>query len=145
MSIIRGAMTDATFDRVYQYDRQFRLRVSQQHTKSWANIDVFLWLQFIANGAQGVTIEISKPCFDFNLKGICYRQNCIYKHSCMKCSAFHPALTCYRFIRVNGHQNRFNRPRFNNQAVRYQNGQPSTVRPVLRSRGPVPRFSIPYQ
>jgi predicted secreted protein len=26
MSIIRGALADATFDRVYMYDRQFRLR-----------------------------------------------------------------------------------------------------------------------
>ena len=26
MSIIRGALADATFDRVYMYDQQFRLR-----------------------------------------------------------------------------------------------------------------------
>jgi len=26
MSIIRGALEDATFDRVYMYDQQFRLR-----------------------------------------------------------------------------------------------------------------------
>lgn len=48
MSIIRSAITDAKFDRIYQYDKQFRLRVSQDHTKSWAQIDGFIWLQFIA-------------------------------------------------------------------------------------------------
>ncbi|CAC5384571.1 unnamed protein product [Mytilus coruscus] len=42
MSIIRDAISDAPFDRVYQYDRQFRLRVSLNHSKSWSEIDDFL-------------------------------------------------------------------------------------------------------
>ena len=29
ISLIRGAVSDATFDRVYNYDTQFRLRIEQ--------------------------------------------------------------------------------------------------------------------
>ena len=82
MSIIRGAVAE----RIYQYDRQFRLRVAQNHIKSWAQIDGFLWLQFIAKGAQGVSNaavhdNLTKPCFNYNFKGVCHRFNCIYKHN----------------------------------------------------------------
>jgi hypothetical protein len=55
MSIIRGAVADTPFERIYQYDRQFRLCLAQNHIKSWAQMDGFLWLQFIAKGAQGVS------------------------------------------------------------------------------------------
>jgi hypothetical protein len=55
MSIIRDAVADTPFERMYQYDRQFRLRVAQNHIKSWAQIDGFLWLHFIAKCAQGVS------------------------------------------------------------------------------------------
>jgi hypothetical protein len=119
MSIIRGAVADTPFERIYQYDRQFRLRVAQNHIKSWAQIDGFLWLQFIAKGAQGVSNAVvhdnlTKPCFNYNFKGVCHRLNCIYKHNCMKCSLVHPTITCLRFHRVNGYQTLDNRPRFNN-------------------------------
>jgi hypothetical protein len=40
MVTIRGATLDATFDRVYMYDQQFRLRVVQDPTRSWSHIDV---------------------------------------------------------------------------------------------------------
>jgi hypothetical protein len=39
MAIIRGAISDATFDRVYMYDQQFRLRMSLHPTNSWSQID----------------------------------------------------------------------------------------------------------
>ena len=73
MCIIRGAVAGTPFERIYQYDRQFRLRVAQNHTKSWAQIDGFLWLQLIAKGAQGVSNAVvhdnlTKPCFDYNFK-----------------------------------------------------------------------------
>ena len=135
MSIIRSAITDATFDRIYQYDKQFRLRVSQDHTKSWAQIDGFLWLQFIAKGAQGLVQPahdtLVKPCFDYNFKGICHKLNCIYKHSCMKCSLMHPAVACIKFNRINGFQN-FNRPRFYNPVNRSHLFNQN--RPLLRPR-----------
>ncbi|CAC5390599.1 CYP4B1 [Mytilus coruscus] len=40
MSIIRDAISNAPFDS-YQYDRQLRLRVSLNHSKSWSEIDGF--------------------------------------------------------------------------------------------------------
>ena len=121
MSLIRGATSDAPFDRIYQYDRQFRLRVSQNHTKSWAQIYTFLWLQFIAKGAQGVVYPMNsssyQPCYNYNFKGECKRMNCTFRHNCMKCSLMHPAMFCVRFRRTpNIHQN-INRPRFYNPAV----------------------------
>ena len=54
MSIIRGALADATFDRVYMYDQQFRLRKSLNPTRPWSQVDGVLWLRFIAKGASGI-------------------------------------------------------------------------------------------
>jgi hypothetical protein len=42
MSIIRGALADATFDRVYMYDQQFRLRKSLNPTCPWSQVDGML-------------------------------------------------------------------------------------------------------
>lgn len=53
MSLIRGAVSDATFDKVYNYDKQFRLRIEQNPTKSWAQIDGNLWLRFVSKDALG--------------------------------------------------------------------------------------------
>jgi hypothetical protein len=39
MSIIRGAVVDALFYRVYQYDQQFRLRIAYNQTRTWSQID----------------------------------------------------------------------------------------------------------
>ena len=156
MSVIRGAIVDAPFERVHQYDRQFRLRVSQNHTKSFAQIDGFLWLQFIAKGAQGtvVTANSSKPCYDYNFKGFCQKSHCIYRHNCVKCSLLHPAIACVRFDRVYDYQLIGNRPRFNNYGLRppmvgqnrplwFNQNRPQFFqqnRPALRLRHSVPRF-----
>jgi len=53
MSIIRGAVVDAPFYRVFQYDQQFQLRIAYNQTRTWSQIDGNLWLQFIAKGALG--------------------------------------------------------------------------------------------
>jgi hypothetical protein len=37
--------------------------------------------------------NLTKPCFNYNFKWVCYRFNCIYKHNCMKYSLVHPAIT----------------------------------------------------
>ena len=39
MSIIRGAVVDAHFNRVYQYDQQFRLRIAYNQTRTTSQID----------------------------------------------------------------------------------------------------------
>ena len=109
MSIIRSVVADTPFERIIQYDKQFRLRVAQNHAKTWSQIDGFLWLQFIAKCAHGVFNAVvhdnlTTPCFNYNFIGVCYRFNCIYKHNCMKCSLVHPAIICLRFHRINGYQ-----------------------------------------
>ena len=52
MSIIRGALADATFDRVCIYDQQFRLRKSVNPTRPWSQVDGVLWLRFVAKVLQ---------------------------------------------------------------------------------------------
>ena len=39
MSIIRGAVVDPPFNRVYQYNQQFRLRIAESQTRTWSQID----------------------------------------------------------------------------------------------------------
>ena len=71
MSIIRGALADATFDRVYMYDQQFRLCKSLNPTRPWSQVDGVLWLRFIAKGASGIQNVNSynnpqqRKCHDF--------------------------------------------------------------------------------
>ena len=67
-------MADATFDRVYMYDQQFRLRKSLNPTRPWSQVDGVLWLRFIAKGASGIQNVNSynnpqqRKCYDFNFK-----------------------------------------------------------------------------
>jgi hypothetical protein len=39
MSIIRGAVVDALFYSVYQYDQKFRLRIAYNQTRTMSQID----------------------------------------------------------------------------------------------------------
>ena len=39
MSIIMGAVVDPPFNRVYQYNQQFRLRIADIQTRTWSQID----------------------------------------------------------------------------------------------------------
>ena len=54
MILIRGAVSDALFEWVYNYDKQFRLRIAQNPTRSWSQIDGNLWFRFIAKGVLGI-------------------------------------------------------------------------------------------
>ena len=47
MSIIRG--TNVTFEKIYRYDQQFRLRMANNPNRSWACIDGIMWYTVIAN------------------------------------------------------------------------------------------------
>jgi hypothetical protein len=53
MILIRGAVSDALFERVYNYDKQFRLRIAQNPIRSWSQIDGNLCFRFIARGTLG--------------------------------------------------------------------------------------------
>ena len=101
MSVIRAIAEETLNDRWLHYDQQFRLRVARNPAKSWANIDAELWLRFVANGTvpQSTTsVRLSKyPCYEYNSKGQCVKQKCIYRHICMKCYMQHPAINCIYF------------------------------------------------
>lgn len=98
IALIRGVVTDAPFERVYQYDQQFRLRVAQSPTKKWSQIDGNSWFRFIAKGAYG---EQSPPsqmlqrcCYDYYFKKGCFRMNCTYRHACLRCHGMHRSAVC---------------------------------------------------
>ena len=98
-------MVDATFDRVCMYDQQFRLRKSLNPTRPWSQVDGVLWLRFVAKGASGIQILIvttilnNKKCYDFNFKRGCFRNNCTYLHSCLRCGGMHSASSYFQFTK----------------------------------------------
>jgi hypothetical protein len=101
MSIIRNAVPDVPFVKMYKYDQQFRLRMARDHRRSWSTIDGQLWLQFVATGGHSVTqntprmsYTVNRPCYDYNFKSYCTRINCIYNHTCIRCGKFHPSVYC---------------------------------------------------
>ena len=101
MSIIRSAVPDVPFEKMYKYDQQFRLRMARDNRRSWATIDGQLWLQFVATGGHSVAqntprmpYTVNKPCYDYNFKSYCTRINCIYNHTCIRCGKFHPSVSC---------------------------------------------------
>lgn len=109
MILIRGAVSDALFERVYNYDKQFRLRIAQNPIRSWSQIDGNLWFRFIAKGALGGQLSQQPQiehgfCYDFNFRKGCFRMNCRYKHVCLKCNGMHPSVLCNTF--KNSHVNR---------------------------------------
>ena len=105
MSIIRGAVVDAHFNRVYQCDQQFLLRIAYNQTRTMSQIVGNVWLQFIARGtldngsstAAQFPVSSQKPCYDLNLKKGCFKTNCLLKHYCMKCWSMHLSAMCYKF------------------------------------------------
>lgn len=98
-------MSDATFDRVYMYDQQVRLRKSLNPTRPWSQVDGVLWLRFVAKGASGIQNVNSynnhqqRKCYDFNFKRGRFRNNCTYLHSCLKCGGMHSAASCFQFTK----------------------------------------------
>ena len=99
MSIIRGAISDVPFEKLYKYDQQFRLRMARDHTRSWAVIDGQLWLQFVATGnhvaySNTARAALNRPCYDYNFKTYCTRMNCMFIHTCIRCGKFHPIVYC---------------------------------------------------
>ncbi|CAC5396148.1 unnamed protein product [Mytilus coruscus] len=68
-------------------------------TKSWSSIDGIFWYTVIRNGEpECTTIQQTsvgnRPCYDYNFKGACYRQNCFYVHSSLKYGMVHPFAFC---------------------------------------------------
>ena len=153
MSTIRG--TNVQFDKIYRYDQQFRLRMANNPTRSWASIGGILWFTIIANGSSLNTtnqqIQVSnRPCWNYNFKGLCIRQLCNYKHACLKCGLAHPFAYCTRAV----NQSYANTPSsvrtVNYNAARpirqdVHRAQQSFSRPPFLNRGPRPvinRFPV---
>lgn len=90
MSVIRRlAARNANW--VY-YDSQFRLRKAVNPTSSWAVVDTELWL--LSTSGNNQVFSDSRPCYDYNFKGLCQKQYCSYQHKCLKCTLNHPVCKC---------------------------------------------------
>lgn len=134
MSVIRSLAEETITERWVQYDQQFRLRISRNPSKSWANIDAELWLRFVAKGpvAQNASSKSSRyPCYEFNFKGNCAKAQCIYRHTCMKCNMPHAAISCGQFEGFGSTNHAFQAPRQIRPTIRNQ-------RPNYNIHTPVP-------
>ncbi|KAK3092498.1 hypothetical protein FSP39_003641 [Pinctada imbricata] len=79
------------------YDVQFRLKRSRNHTIQWDSVDAELWLLYVNPSSTSITNTTpakAGKCFDFNYKGLCSKPICNYQHLCMKCSKSHPMMNC---------------------------------------------------
>lgn len=77
-----------------EYDKQFRLKISADSTISWASVDAELWSIYMSNQPLTQQNQSNIKCFDYNFKGPCSRQHCLYLHSCMYCHKNHPRIHC---------------------------------------------------
>lgn len=115
MNTIRTAAQRSPNLNWLNYDIQFRLKRSRNHTVDWGSIDAELWLLYVAQGSFITSPQMtnfsnkSAKCFEFNYKGSCGRPYCNYHHVCLKCNNNHPSIYC----RVN-----------NNQPIRQERGKP---------------------
>lgn len=92
MALIRSVESDAPFVRLYQYDQQFRLKVSQNPSKSWSQIDGNLWFRFITKGAlwgQLVTSNQFQPLQFQQLQNVVMILT-LKRMFKSKCFGFHP-------------------------------------------------------
>lgn len=83
-----------------EYDVQFRLKKERNPSISFALVDSELWLIYMHQSLQIQSpSRASEPrpfkCYDFNYKGLCQRNNCLYKHQCLHCDKNHPATKCF--------------------------------------------------
>lgn len=103
LSVIRNIAANNPLHKWLEYDSTFRLRMSKNPTRSWAQIDGHLWLTCGLSGDNMSLNTNAPPCYEYNFKGYCNRNNCTYAHSCIKCKVGHPASTCnaYAEARVN--------------------------------------------
>ena len=98
------------------YDEQFRLRQEQNPLRSWAELDVELWVTVAAasslaivnnsltsTGTGGRTglfpgqsmARSGQICFSYNSEKGCHWQGCRFTHKCRRCGIFgHAAFAC---------------------------------------------------
>lgn len=95
------------------YDRQFRLRMAADPSRSWSIVDSELWLICVTSGTkqqtgtpgkgaskpgssgqQATQGAGKKPCFAFQ-EGKCTFPKCKFAHVCSGCGKGHPLKNCY--------------------------------------------------
>ena len=64
MTIIRGAAANNPIQKWATYDSQFRFRMAKDPNRSWANIDVHLWLSCGLSGDLSATAISTAPCYE---------------------------------------------------------------------------------
>ena len=98
LALIRGAAANNPIHKWLAYDTQFRLRMSNDPSKNWTNIDGHLWLSCGLSGDLTAVAQSAAPCYEYNYKGFCSRLTCTYAHTCIKCKVAHPACTCSMYL-----------------------------------------------
>ena len=98
MAIIRGAAVNNPIHKWLAYDTQFRLRMSSDPSKNWADISGHLWLSCSLSEDLTAGAQSAAPCYEYSYKGFCSRLTCTYAHICIKCKVAHPACTCSMYL-----------------------------------------------
>lgn len=145
-TIRTGASRNPNSQGWLDYDKQFRLRKSIDPSISWSAIDSELWLIYMASTTNNPTA--SHKCYDYNFKGYCSRQSCLYSHLCMYCSGSHPQVHCAR-QRREAHSNAspaYNQPFRSPGSAQFRISGPSSPRfNFTRPRHAQPHMSGPRQ
>ena len=82
------------------YDEQFRVRMTQDPSSSWAVIDPELWLIYMQNppSAYGNNFSTNQnrtyKCYKFSYSDNCTNHACAFSHSCLRCFGQHPLIQC---------------------------------------------------
>ncbi|XP_069476519.1 uncharacterized protein [Ambystoma mexicanum] len=123
MDVIRKAFTSFGGFAWVRYDEEFRARMAEDSQAVWGEIDMDLWLQWMAptrpaptlHTASGLPVpyrpflgrpahegvgggggwQPSTACWAFN-KGGCTRWMCKFKHECSRCAGRHPVTECFQ-------------------------------------------------
>ena len=114
--IIHTASLSFAWENVYQYDKEFRLHLSQHPEHSWAVILQQAWSMYLKDQIQGAgsdsgqgsvnhhqsamaggKVKSKKLCFDFNAGNCMYGQRCHFEHRCGVCGKYrHGTYNCHR-------------------------------------------------
>lgn len=105
MEHIRRLAQRAGDQAAFYYDRTFRKLRQCDPSLSFAELHASTYTEAICMGLSNrlstrpfrstkQTTASSKPCFNYNNKGTCSRQQCNYQHACQKCFGPHPKKVC---------------------------------------------------
>jgi hypothetical protein len=113
MDTVRSAASRFGTPAAFNYDKQFRYRLSLDSTRSWDSIDSELWLFYMTkvsfnppnhaptsnngnmpfNNAASCT-EDRAICFGYNKDNCTFGNRCGFRHACSRCGQNHQATNC---------------------------------------------------